>query len=244
MSSDESPTLSDLVAHSAPEGGGEEQSLEDHLRGVAEKAAGFAEALDAAEVARWLGWWHDAGKVHGDVQAYLRGRGESKDHSSVGMLKGREAATPAPGLCCAGHHGGLFDTDDFEGRCQRAERRTHVPEALERAERLLAPVAKGDMNAAPTLEGPREEQAMQLEMWTRFVHSALVDADFLDTGPRASAMRAASRCVRFWRRSKRSAKCGAPGRTERKKRASRGEEKLGLSSSHMYSAGCVCDCVV
>jgi len=195
MSSDESPTLSDLVAHSAPEGGGEEQSLEDHLRGVAEKAAGFAEALDAAEVARWLGWWHDAGKVHGDVQAYLRGRGESKDHSSVGMLKGREAATPAPGLCCAGHHGGLFDTDDFEGRCQRAERRTHVPEALERAERLLAPVAKGDMNAAPTLEGPREEQAMQLEMWTRFVHSALVDADFLDTEQHFNPDEAALRTV-------------------------------------------------
>jgi len=109
MSSDKSPTLSDLVAHSAPEGGGEEQSLEDHLRGVAEKAADFAEAFESEAFAEWLGWWHDAGKVHGDIQDYLNDRGPSKDHSSVGMLHALDVPNLALALSIASHHGGLLD---------------------------------------------------------------------------------------------------------------------------------------
>ena len=83
MFSDESPTLSDLVAHSAPEGGGEEQSLEDHLRGVAEKAAGFAEAFESEAFAEWLGWWNDAGKVHKDFQDYIEALAKSQQISAL-----------------------------------------------------------------------------------------------------------------------------------------------------------------
>lgn len=85
-----------FIAHSPPVPGGPPQPLfEDdgeivaHARAVARLAGAFAEAFGSARVAEWLGWWHDAGKVAPDVQAYLRGETGAKrglDHSNAGMF--------------------------------------------------------------------------------------------------------------------------------------------------------------
>ena len=130
-------SLRDLIAHSAPEEGGEPQSLYDHANNVAEIAAGFAASFGSEEIARWLGWWHDAGKADAGIQAYLQGEGESRDHSSVGMLKGKEAPTLAPALCCAGHHGGLAnatgEAGSLERRIERKKNDPRVQKALSTA---------------------------------------------------------------------------------------------------------------
>lgn len=132
-------SLHDLIAHSAPEGG-KPQSMYDHLKNVADLAGSFADPFDSAIFARWLGWWHDAGKVHPDIQDYLQGEGESKDHSSVGMLKANEVMHLLA-FNAAGHHGGLSDHRSLRDRVRRKRNEERILEALERADPLLDRVA-------------------------------------------------------------------------------------------------------
>jgi CRISPR-associated endonuclease/helicase Cas3 len=133
--------LSDLIAHSAPEDGGEPQSLDDHLRGVARRAAGFAEAFESEPFARWLGWWHDAGKVHGDFQDYIEAPDEQAhgpDHSSIGMLAAN-AFMWTLGFNAAGHHGGLSDRDDLRDRIKRKQYESRMRHGCARHQRAPGP---------------------------------------------------------------------------------------------------------
>jgi CRISPR-associated endonuclease/helicase Cas3 len=181
--------LSELIARSENEQG-EKQYLEGHLRGVAEKAAGFAEALDAAEVARWLGWWHDAGKVHRDFQDYIAAPDEQPrgpDHSSVGMLHAWEHDTlPFLALNIAGHHGGLPNQQDLKRRVGEKKTTDRILDALELARELILPKAA----SVSAVDMPRflhddsleeDQRKRRLEFWIRMLHAALTDADCLDS---------------------------------------------------------------
>lgn len=177
------PTLHDLIAHSAPEGG-TPQSLYCHAKNVAEMAATFAAPFDSEAIARWLGWWHDAGKAHPDIQAYLQGEGESKDHSSVGML----AAADGFQLLAhniAGHHGGLSNQQDLKDRIQRKREDQRIVEALEIAQPLVSEHAPsiGAKHLPAFLQDAQSEKGVKrrYDFWLRMLHSALVDADCLDT---------------------------------------------------------------
>lgn len=177
-------TLRDLIAHSAPEEGGPPQTLYDHAKNVAEMAAEFAAPFDSEAFARWLGWWHDAGKAHPDIQAYLQGKGESKDHSSVGML---EAAEDFQLLAhnIAGHHGGLANQQDLKDRIRRKREEARIIEALDIAQPLIrerAPSLGPDHLPAFLQNAQSEKEAKRrYDFWLRMLHSALVDADCLDT---------------------------------------------------------------
>lgn len=48
------------------------QPLADHLRNVAQLAAGFAAPFGAADEARLAGLWHDLGKCSAEFQRYAR----------------------------------------------------------------------------------------------------------------------------------------------------------------------------
>jgi CRISPR-associated endonuclease/helicase Cas3 len=179
-------SLRDLIAHSAPEEGGEPQSFYDHANNVAEIAAGFAASFGSEEIARWLGWWHDAGKADASIQAYLQGEGESRDHSSVGMLAvPDEMSLLAHNV--AGHHGGLANQTgehSLKDRIQRKRDDDRITQVLEEVRPLIE-------KHAPTLrrahlpdflrdaEG-RAEAMRRHDFWLRMLHSALVDADCLD----------------------------------------------------------------
>ncbi|MFB6231196.1 MAG: CRISPR-associated helicase Cas3' [Salinibacter sp.] len=183
-------SLHDLIAHSAPEDGGEPQSLYCHARNVAGMAAEFAAPFESETIARWLGWWHDAGKAHPAVQDYLTADDPSPpgpDHSSVGMLKADEVM----GLLAhniAGHHGGLANQSGENGLSDRIRsKRTddRIGEALALAETLVA--AHAPSIGARDLPGFLQELGAEsrtkrgYEFWLRMLHSALVDADCLDT---------------------------------------------------------------
>lgn len=175
-----------LIAHSAPESGGLPQLLEDHARNVAEHAAAFAKPFDSAAMARWLGWWHDAGKAHPRVQRFLTDENYNpgeRDHSSVGMLQGADAPAITPAICVAGHHGGLPNALRLKKRIAAKKQEPRIQEALAKGKAFIegSGNAQGDKTQMPKLTGANEEQVLQLELWTRFVHSALVDADYLDT---------------------------------------------------------------
>lgn len=178
------PTLHDLIAHSAPEDGGTPQTLYDHAKNVAEMAAEFAAPFDSEVFARWLGWWHDAGKAHPDIQAYLQGEGESKDHSSVGML---EAVQDFELLAhnVAGHHGGLANHQDLKDRIRRKREEARITEALDIAQPLIREHAPsiGPQHLPAFLHTARSEKEAKrrYDFWLRMLHSALVDADCLDT---------------------------------------------------------------
>ena len=150
-----------------------------HARMVAERAAEFAAAFGSGRLAEWLGWWHDAGKVAPDVQAYLRGETDLRqgpDHSSAGMLAAWDALMPLA-FSAAGHHGGLGDADALQRRVQTKKAEARVTDALAVAAPLLAGTAPAvtPADVPAFVDGP-----LATDLWVRMLHSALVDADCLD----------------------------------------------------------------
>jgi CRISPR-associated endonuclease/helicase Cas3 len=165
-------------AHSLP-GEPEErwQVLEHHLNEVGEMAETFAAPFSPGW-GRLLGLWHDAGKYQRAFQDYIREDSEAHvrgkvDHSSVGALiaKDRQAALLA--FAVAGHHGGMPNGRDLADR-------------LARKQDLLTAARSGGLprwieeQPMPAYPGWLTER-VSLSMWTRFLFSALVDADFLGT---------------------------------------------------------------
>ena len=181
------PSLHDLIGHSArPPEQPDTQSLYDHLRGVAKLAAEFAEPFGSEAFAEWLGWWHDAGKVAPDVQAYLRGETDRKqgpDHSSAGMLEAWDVFDPLA-VNIAGHHGGLADGSDLKERVTWKGEEERVVRAREQAATTLRSIAPApDLHALPAFlsGGTEKDRKRRAAFWLRMLHSALIDADSLDT---------------------------------------------------------------
>lgn len=179
-------TLHDLIGHSAnPPSQPEEQSLYDHMAGVAHRAAAFTDVFDSAPFGNWLGWWHDAGKVAADVQRYLRGETGWKrgpDHSSAGMLEAWEDL-PYLANIIAGHHSGLSDIADLKERITKKEGEARVTEARELAGKMLRGIVDLPSPAevpAFIRRGNNSVQRRRIAFWQRMLHSALVDADRLD----------------------------------------------------------------
>jgi CRISPR-associated endonuclease/helicase Cas3 len=153
------------------------QGLEEHLIQTADLAESFASGY-APGWGRIAGLWHDAGKyrqafqtmIGRDPDAHVSG---TVDHSSVGALIAAERKASMLAFVVAGHHGGMQNADDLGGRLKEKlelldeARRDGLPQWLE--EQVLP--------RSPDWLADRA----QLSLWTRFLFSALVDADFLDT---------------------------------------------------------------
>jgi len=197
-----SASLHDLIGHSAkPPGQPHAQSLYDHMQGVAEHAAAFADAFGSAPFGEWLGWWHDAGKVASDVQAYLRGETNLQrgpDHSSAGML---EAWGDSPllrhlAVIIGGHHSGLDDWANVKERVATKKTTQRIVDAHELAGALLREVvSEPQATDVPAFlqKGTLDQRKRKIAFWQRMLHSALVDADRLDAeahgSPEAAALR-------------------------------------------------------
>jgi CRISPR-associated endonuclease/helicase Cas3 len=169
------------------------QLLRDHLEAVGELAAGFGEAFGAAEWGRVAGLWHDLGKYRAEFQDYIRGNEAAAQHAVVGALLaqargGRPERWLPLAFVIAGHHGGLGDLQAGsrplmsrlkDNRQMLESALAAVPEDLRSPdlppvpERLGSPPGEGRLAA--------ERMRRSFELWTRFLFSTLVDADFLDT---------------------------------------------------------------
>jgi len=163
--------------------------LEDHLHGVAEKAACFAEAFSSQEWAYLCGLWHDLGKYSREFQAMLQDRAGPNahieqrshiDHSTAGAKHAASALKEkgfgkAIAYAIAGHHGGLPDGNSTDS-CLRSRLDKDIPDYSNcRCDILKASPLTLPFSLDPSRAG------VQISMFIRMLYSALVDADFLDT---------------------------------------------------------------
>lgn len=154
--------------------------LRRHLEDTAELAERFAQTY-APGWGRIAGLWHDAGKYQRAFQEYIREDPDAHvksrvDHSSVGALIARERRAAFVAFVVAGHHGGLPNGDDLRNRLET--KKALLQNA--RADGLPRWVEEQQIPAIPEWLQATGDRAL-VSLWTRFLFSALVDADFLDT---------------------------------------------------------------
>lgn len=172
----------DFFAHTE-NSSGDCHKLAEHLNGVGELAAKFAEDMkpECIEPARWAGRLHDLGKYLDAFQEYLAGqrKGDYDTHHAVyGAALAYQYDWLAPAFAIAGHHAGLHDLDGLQAFI--ASEKYRASEKLDLlTERFIAelgPIAKQITEPVALLEDP-----LRAELYVRMLFSALVDADYLDT---------------------------------------------------------------
>ena len=164
--------------------------LEDHLRGTAGLAGGFARVFGLGELASWAGLVHDGGKAWCAWQERLlavegSGARVGLDHKSFGVQLARQQGLAPVEWAVAGHHGGLTcaaEVDALFGVGDEDERRLRLgPWAdSERVLRRLVPEIFTGVPALPA-EFAHGGDRNVAEFVLRFLYSCLVDADALDT---------------------------------------------------------------
>jgi len=186
-------TVMEYYAHSPGDGaGGGWHRLEDHLQATAQRAAEFASAFGSADWGRLAGLLHDLGKYQETFQERVRGASERVDHAGAGAAMGvsRDARLGMPlAFVIAGHHGGLPNFSLWETGAP-----TPLKERIAAGQKALAsirgvvpsPIASHPIPSLLAFLQPadRADQCpakRRMAFWIRFLFSALVDADFLDT---------------------------------------------------------------
>jgi CRISPR-associated endonuclease/helicase Cas3 len=165
--------------------------LEDHLLAVARLAAHSAGKFESTDWGQLAGLWHDLGKFDARFQQRLHGSNELIDHSVVGAALaisrfrdlGWYLAFPI-----AGHHAGLADlrgdgpptplTTRIAADRPQPTLPSDIPEYLRNRE--LPPLPEY-LRAVGPARGGHMDLVRRTEFWIRYLFSALVDADWLDT---------------------------------------------------------------
>lgn len=196
--------FADVVAHTPARRGGPWHLLGDHLRGVGELAGDFAAPFGGQDVARLAGYLHDAGKAVDEVQRRFRQLGfqDGRTRSRLGvphkvegamlmsaLLGGTSSALGLAGyLMNYGHHSGIpARSASTTVHDVLASRRR--PESLTPLAQVVAGLTGKDLDSLVracvlpphVAESVEAGSLTHLELFTRMCHSALVDADFLDT---------------------------------------------------------------
>lgn len=185
-------------AHSLDGPASDWEQLDVHLHQVSELAAEFGRAFQCENLARLAGLWHDVGKYHPDFQQKLHGARVQIEHAGAGALLAyeRRCVELLPVVfAIAGHHAGLSNLQSnasAEAAGAPDTSRRPLKERLAANQPLLdvirdvipscvlnAPFTPAQTDRTHTLD--TEARSRGLEMLTRMVFSALVDADRLCT---------------------------------------------------------------
>lgn len=176
-----------MLAHSENDDG-TGHLLIQHLNAVANVAGSLAEKFHASAWGYLAGLLHDLGKCHPAFQEYLSRcmanpdkKIRGPDHSSAGAVLAWKRYWEGLAFVLAGHHAGLPDP---YGLNQRLKEKSNNPEVLVALETANGLVPLPDPPRPPHLTSPT-----QVELFLRFLFSALVDADFLDTEGHFSSKR-------------------------------------------------------
>lgn len=166
------------------------QKLDDHLRGTARLAEGFAAEFGAKDWGYLAGLWHDIGKFSSEFQQRLIDTSGDNahiehavrvDHSTAGaqhasrFIKNRGFGRILA-YVIAGHHGGLPDGNSPES-CLRSRLIKDIPDYNQ-----CPPEIVSEQRELHLPFEPKPQRAgMQMSTFVRMLYSSLVDADFLDT---------------------------------------------------------------
>lgn len=166
-----------MLAHIAQDG--RQQTVEEHLRGTAQRCSAFAQVFGAGPHGFLAGSAHDIGKYSQAFQRRLQG-GPKVDHATAGAVECARIGAAQVACCVMGHHGGLPDLGNLKAD------RPEDPTFFGRLKKGIGgqiepyPAWQGKLVAPPPPNLPGDE-ALALSFWTRMLYSCLVDADYLDT---------------------------------------------------------------
>ncbi len=157
------------------------QSVEEHLRNVAESARFFAQKFGAGEWGYCAGLWHDMGKYSPEFQAKLLSGDENArvDHSTAGAQFAAGKFRDEGKLLAyviAGHHAGLPNGSSTgeSDLAQRLQKKVPDYSACPEAVRQCSDLPQ------PPFAMQRKRFGFQRAFFTRMLFSCLVDADRLD----------------------------------------------------------------
>ena len=190
-----------LIAHSSLDGVKDPQTLYEHLTAVAHIARDCFSIPFMRDAAYAIGLYHDAGKAAKVVQHHIKYNTKDKpDHSTYGGKRLAEHAHKGLGYLAAapilGHHGGLPDCTGMAvgGRSVEARLSNKVEASTEAA---FEKEMQGALVDFPQPLGmpvcSRETGKMELYLMAKMLHSALVDADRLNTEAYTRPDKAANR---------------------------------------------------
>ena len=162
-------------------GTGEWHPFTDHAEGVADRAAAFLRRFGLDRLARAWGLLHDVGKVTPEFQDILHGRHGRFDHSAPGARiavdrYGRIGKILAPGI--AGHHAGMANWSGEGERVPLEDRLRSARDPDPPWKQLIR--LPHDPPLEPSI-AERYPDGFALQLLTRMLFSAGVDADYLDT---------------------------------------------------------------
>jgi len=170
-------------AHSA-NGAGQPHSLKKHLLGVACLAYGSGVDKNTQTSCYLAGLWHDLGKYLIKFQAYLKNGGDrgSVRHALWGAILARLLGLEEVSRAILGHHAGLCDTDDWKANTRLGK---FSPQPLQEQLQELVNIFLADtgLSEAEITDNKvkYDQPKRRRDVLTRFIFSALTDADWLDT---------------------------------------------------------------
>jgi len=166
------------------------QLLNHHLSGVAQLAEGLAGWFGAADHGKLAGLLHDLGKAEdifqtrmAAIKAGKNDPGDKQPHAHHGAALALAQDHWPVAFCVNGHHAGLHNRGDLAKRADYGQRARECLEKLEREGFIALRKEFGPIlpRCLEHLGDDPRQQMMAVEVFTRFLFSALVDADRLDT---------------------------------------------------------------
>lgn len=159
---------------------GEKHSLKDHLESTAKAVQSFAPSKDLEQLFYLTGLLHDVGKFQAGFQKYLECGKPKTPHAGIGAFIAKTFAKQHVHLQFAiqGHHAGMpdnqgrKDNNEFYG-----EQDQTVSELIRHFEENIQELPALDISSQPFAQ----KDLLLSECATRFLFSALTDADWLDT---------------------------------------------------------------
>lgn len=168
----------EFLAHTAEDG--RVQTLEDHLQGTSRLAGKFAAAFGCKEQGEYLGKMHDIGKYSDRFQKRIRGESVRVDHSSAGALESAKINAEWASFCIAGHHSGLPDGGSQLDSAGEATLWGRMKKAVRGGIEDYKTGWSSSLPIVNAFEG-YGSNGLRDSFLIRFLYSALVDADYLDT---------------------------------------------------------------